>query len=244
MVLFIVAVSSGLTAGLLRPRVGARGSRLQANRLPLLAVGAAGTASAQLLDDETASLAMGLGLAVLLAFVACNVHLTGVVVIGVGLLLNLVAVVVNNGMPVRGGALVAAGVLEHDDLRSAALAGPRHLESSRDRLGVLGDVLPVRATREVLSFGDLIILLGTADAVRELARRRRRAWSAEDRRAYLSAMTQLKAVHDWGTAPSGAPVSGSQYSANPDLTAPATIDLTRPAHRRGSRPLVAASHSR
>ncbi len=244
MVLLVVAVSIGLTAGLARPRVGVWAHRPHVSRLPLLAAGAAGTASAQLLDDQAAPLAMGLALAVLLAFVACNAHLTGLVVIGVGLLLNLVAVVVNNGMPVRGGALLAAGVLERDDLAAAELAGPRHLESSRDRLGVLGDVLPVRATREVLSFGDLIILVGTADAVRELTRRRRRTWSSEERRAYASTMTQLRAVHDWGTAPSGAPVSGSQYSANPDRDAPATIDLTRPAHRRGSRPLAAASHSR
>lgn len=243
MVLLLVAVLSGLTAGLLRRPLGARAVRLRVTGLPLLAAGAAGTATAQLLDGERASLAMGIALAVLLGFVGCNTHLTGIAVIGVGLLLNLVAVVVNNGMPVRGDALVAAGLLEPEDLATAELAGPRHLESSRDRLGILGDVLPVRVTHEVLSFGDLMILLGAGDAVRELTRRRRRMWSAEERRAYVSTMTQLRAVHDWGTAPSAAPVSGSQYSANPDRNAPEAIDLTNPARTR-ERPLVAASQSR
>lgn len=39
-------------------------------------------------------------------------------------------------------------------------------------------------------------------------------------------MTQLRVVHDWGAAPSCAPESASQYSANPDRSAPVTIDLT------------------
>lgn len=243
MVLLAVAVVSGLTAGLLRPRLGARSLRPHVRRVPLLVAGAAGTAAAQLLADDLATVAMGVALTVLLAFVASNAHLTGVLVIGVGLLVNLIAVVVNNGMPVRGDSLVAAGVIERAGLDTAILTGPRHLESSRDRLGVLGDVLPVPATREVLSFGDLIVLLGAADAVRELARRHRQPWSARERRAYVSTMTQLRAVHDWGAAPSGAPVSGSQYSEKPERRAPSTIDLTRPAHRRSARPL-AASHSR
>lgn len=244
MVVLVVAVLGGLAAGLLRPPLGARGVRLRVHRLPLLAAGAAGTALAQSIDGDGASLAMGLALAVLLAFVAGNLHVTGVAVIGVGLLLNLVAVVLNNGMPVRGGALVAAHVVQTEELASTAFDGPRHLESSSDRLAVLGDVLPLPVTREVLSFGDLIVLVGVADALRELGRRRRPAWSTAERRAYSSTMTQLSAVHDWGAAPSGAPVAASQNSEKPDRSAPATIDLTRPAHSSRSRPLVAASHSR
>jgi hypothetical protein len=243
-VLLVVAVLGGLAAGLQRPPLGAHCVRLRLHRLPLLAVGAVGTAVAQGLHGDGGSLAMGLALAVLLAFVAGNLHVTGIAVIGVGLLLNLVAVVLNNGMPVRGGALVAADVVNADELASTAFDGPRHLESGSDRLAVLGDVLPVPITREVLSFGDLIVLVGVADAVRELGRRRRPAWSGVDRHAYSSTMTQLRAVHDWGAAPRGAPVAASQCSEKPDRSAPDTIDLTRPAHSSRSRPLAAASHSR
>jgi Family of unknown function (DUF5317) len=241
--LLVVAVLGGLAAGSLRPPVGAHGARLHLTRLPLLGAGAGGTALAHLLTGDLATLAMGLSLALLLAFALANSHLTGVVVIGLGLLLNLVAVVLNNGMPVRGGALVAADVVDRVDLATTELTGPRHLETPHDRLGVLGDVLPMPIGREVLSFGDLIVVAGAADAVRELARRRRRTWTLEERETYESTTTQLRAVHDWGTAPSGAPESGSQYSAKPDRTAPAAIDLTSPAATPGSRPLV-ATHSR
>lgn len=244
MLLLLVAVLVGLAAGWLRPRVGARGVRLHLGRLPLLAVGAVGTALAQLVPADLAAVVMGLALAALLAFVATNAHVTGVVVIGLGLLLNLVAVVLNNGMPVRGGALVAAEVVDQADLATTDFVGPRHLETNRDRLGVLGDTLPVPITREVLSFGDLIVVVGAADAMRELARRRRRTWNREEREGYASTMTQLNAVHDWGTAPSAVPESGSQYSAKPDNSAPDAIDLTSAGLTEPSRPLVAATHSK
>lgn len=242
--MLVLAVVVGLAAGWVRPPLGARGLRLPIVRLPLLVAGAVGTAAAQMVGHDAGTLVLGLSLAVLAAFAASNTHVTGVAVVGLGLVLNLAAVVLNDGMPVRPGALVAAGVVERSDLPTLELAGPRHLETPRDRVPVLGDVLPVPLAREVLSFGDLVILVGTADAVRDLARRRRRRWSRVDRVDYESAMTQLRVVHDWGTAPSGAPVSGSQYSAKPDVEAPATIDLTSDDPAAGARPLVQASHSR
>ena len=242
--MLVVAVLGGLAAGWLRPPLGARATRLGLHRIPVLAAGAVLTAAANLVDADLAPLVMGLGLAVLLAFVASNTHITGVVVIGVGLLLNLVAVGLNGGMPVRGSALVAAGVLEEDELATGDLGGARHLETPSDGLAVLGDVLPIPLTHEVVSFGDLIVVFGAADAVRDLVRRRRVAWSAQERGSYSSTMTQLSAVQDWGAAPNGAPDEGSQCSAKPDLVAPASIDLTSPAATRPSRPLVAASQSR
>ena len=243
-VLLVVAVLGGLAAGWLRKPMGARSVRLRIRRLPLLALGAFGTALAQLLEGDSATIALGASLATLLAFVAANAHITGVLVIGCGLLLNLLAVVLNSGMPVRGEALVRAGVVEQAELPTTTFRGARHLETSADPLGVLGDILPVPVVREVLSFGDLIILAGASDAVRELARRRRPAWGTVRRRDYQSTMTQLNVVQHWGTAPSGDPVSGSQCSAKPDLTVPDTIDLTSAPGTRGARPLVAATHNK
>lgn len=222
-VLLVVAVLGGLVAGRLRAPAGARAVRLQLRRLPLLAVGAFGTALAQVLDGGLATLALGGALAVLLAFVAANAHVTGVLVLGCGLLLNLVAVVLNNGMPVRGEALVVAGVVDEDELPTTTFAGPRHLETSSDRLGVLGDALPVPIAREVLSFGDLIVLMGVADAVRELSRRRRGSWPSAERRDYRSQMSQLSIVEAWGE--------------------PEHIDLTSAPTGEPVRPLVAASSS-
>ena len=244
MILLVVAVLLGVMAGVIRAPLGARAARIRIGRLPLLAVGAIGTAAARFVPDELAPLTMGLALAVLLGFVLGNSHVTGVVVIGCGLLLNLVAVVLNNGMPVRGEALVTAGVVDQDELATVSLGAPRHLETPSDRLAVLGDVLPIPATRDVLSFGDLIVILGVGDAMRDLARRRRHAWTTDDRGSYGMAMTQLKAVHDWGTAPSASPESGSQYSENPDLRDPVTIDLSSPPATPRSRPLVAATHNK
>lgn len=244
MTLLLGAVLIGLVAGILRPPLGARATRIRVRCIWLLAVGAAGSAAAQLVEADLAPAAMGVSLALLLAFVLTNAHLTGIAVIGVGLLLNLLSVVVNNGMPVRGEALVQAGVVEADELATTEVNGARHLETATDRLPVLGDVLPIPAVRSVISFGDLIVMFGVADALRDLARRRRRGWTKRDRGDYESAMTQLRAVHDWGTAPSGAPDSGSQNSANPDRDAPVTIDLTSDGRTSGSRPLVPADHSR
>ncbi len=201
MLLLVVAVLGGLVAGRLRAPAGARAVRLELRRLPLLAVGAFGTALAQVLDGGLATLALAGALAVLLAFVAANAHVTGVLVLGCGLLLNLVAVVLNNGMPVRGEALVVAGVVEEAELATTTFNGARHLETGSDRLAVLGDVLPVPVTREVLSFGDLIVLAGAADAVRELARRRRRSWPTTERRDYRSRLSQLSIVEAWGEQP-------------------------------------------
>ena len=112
---------------------------------------------------------------------------------------------------------------------------------------MLGDVLPVPLAHEVMSFGDLIVVV----------RRRRRRARAEpaarprDRRVVATTSrgrprTARASVDQvWGTAPSGAPVSASQYSANPERTAPATIDLDERRGRAASNTeLVAASHSR
>lgn len=224
-VLLVFAVLGGLAAGRLRRPLGARAVRLQLSRLPLLALGAFGTALSQALDGGVATVALAGSLTVLLAFVACNAHVTGVLVLGCGLLVNLVSVVANNGMPVRGEALVVAGVVEEGELATTTFAGPRHLETGSDRLGVLGDVLPVPVTHEVLSFGDLIIVAGATDAVRELSRRRRRAWPATERRDYRSTMAQLSVVENLGSRP-----------AEP-------LDLTREAEREDLRPLVATGSS-
>lgn len=244
MLVFAVAVLTGLVAGLLRPALGARCQRIRIGRLWLLAIGAAGATAASVVPEDVAPLTMGVALAVLLAFALSNAQVTGVVVIGLGLLLNLVAVVLNNGVPVRGGALVAAGIVERSDLATIDLGGLRHLETNADRLSVLGDVLPVRPARSVLSFGDLLVIAGVTDAVRDLARRRRRRWTGTDRTDYDSTMTQLRAVHDWGVAPSPSPDSATQYSENPDRTAPATIDLRSAPATSGTRPSMAATHNK
>jgi hypothetical protein len=229
-----LAVTVGVVAGLARPLGGRHLARPHVDHLGLLALGAVLNALSVALDGPPAVAALLASLAVLIAVAVANRGITGVAVVGLGLLLNLVAVAVNGGMPVRPGALDAAGV-DPDTVTE-----PRHLETARDPLPVLGDVLPMPIAHEVLSFGDLIIVFGAADAVRELSRRRPRAAAQRPARTTSASVDQL-----WGAAPSGAAVSATQYSEYPDLTAPVHIDLNSAEPVSEPVPvLVAASQDR
>lgn len=231
-----LAVTVGLVVGLARAPGGRHLARPHVDHIGLLALGAGLSFLSATLSGALAVSALLASLAVLIAVAQANRHVTGIAVVGLGLLLNLVAVAVNGGMPVRAGALEAAG------LPRGELAEPRHLETDGDPLPVLGDVLPVPFAHEVVSFGDLIVVFGAGDAVRELSRRRSRS-AAAAQRAERTARAKVDQV--WGTAPSAAPVSATQYSAYPELTAPAHIDLTSAEPVSEREPvLVAASQDR
>ena len=140
------------------------------------------------------------------------------------------SVAVNGGMPVRASALEAAGVISEGE--PVEVDDPRHLETADDPVPVLGDVLPVPLTNEVLSFGDLIVIVGAADAVRELSRRRRAPLAvAAAQRPVRTASTSVDQV--WGTAPSG--VAGVGH---PVLGEPGAL------HARDDRPHRAPSRRR
>jgi len=234
-VLLAATVVGAALAGLLRTPSGAHALRHHLRGGRLLLAGALLTVASAALAGALSTVVLAAALAVLLAAAVANRGLTGVAVMAVGLGLNLAALLVNGGMPVRGSALVQAGVVTSDELHSVVLAASRHLEHDGDPVPVLGDVLPLRVTGEVVSFGDLLIVVGAGDAVWELARRRRKP-------AY--ATTMASALQAWGTAPSARPVSASQYSAYPDATAPSTIDLDSDAAASRSSELVAARQSR
>ncbi|MEO7570949.1 MAG: DUF5317 family protein [Acidimicrobiales bacterium] len=174
MVLLTVVVLAGLVAGLARPPLGTHTPRPRLTPLWLLAGGAAGNAGSLVLDGDAAVLSLGVSLVLLIAFASLNRRVTGVAVVGLGLLANLAPVTIDGGMPVRPGALVQAGLVDRADLPDTEVSGPRHLETDDDVLGAFGDALPLPPLREVLSFGDLIIVAGAGDAMRELSRRRAR----------------------------------------------------------------------
>ena len=244
MVLLLIAGGAGLLTGWARPRAGVHTRRIRVQHIWLVGAGAVLHGGSSFVDGDVATVVLACALLSLLAFAIVNPGVTGIAVIGLGLLLNLVSLVANSGVPVRPDALVSAGVVEQGELATLALDAPQHLETSADRLAVLGDVLPVPAARIVVSFGDLIIVAGVADAARELARRRRRRWAEDERAGYVALTTLASVDHDWGTAPSGAPESGTQCSAYPDIDAPATIDLDKEAAVDASPDLVAANHNR
>jgi hypothetical protein len=114
------------------------------------------------------------GYACLLAFAAMNRTLVGMGIVALGLAANTVVIAANGGMPVRSGAVVSAGIVDGSTAGSIDYGRLHHLEGKADRLGWLGDIIPVRPFHEVLSFGDLVLAVGAADVVAHLLHRRRR----------------------------------------------------------------------
>jgi Family of unknown function (DUF5317) len=98
-------------------------------------------------------------LATLLGVARANGRLPGVPLLALGLLLNLVVVVANLGMPVPAAALQRAGIAVEQPPPSRPDA--KHvLEGPGTRLGLLGDRLAVRPLRAVTGYATVIELAG------------------------------------------------------------------------------------
>ena len=106
----------------------------------------------------------GLGALVLsnllvLAFILVNRTLPGVLIAGMGLVLNLLVISANGAMPVSEDAAHAAGA-ERLEISEEAL---KHVRLDDDtQLGFLGDVIPVPWPGMVLSIGDIVLAAGIA----------------------------------------------------------------------------------
>lgn len=245
----LIAVVIGLVAGFLRKgRLRAMAHTRLRSRL-LLAVALASAVVLDVVDVPRPAIWAIVGLASGLAFAGRNLHLVGMSIVAVGLAANLVPIVVNGAMPVRPDALVAADMVGSDDLDRVVLDGARELADDDTRLDFMGDVIPVALTGQVLSFGDLIILVGLADVVANLMLRRGRRptsveslaspadagwWTSPTDAAQPAAITTASPDQDWGTAPPPEPVSASQYSASPERSAPATVDAATRAAADGT----------
>jgi hypothetical protein len=97
----------------------------------------------------------------LLVFGALNLRLAGMGVVMVGMLMNLAPIIVNGGMPVRPSALVDAHLaVDEERVQFVELRGERHIEKPDDNITFLGDIIPVRPIRQVVSFGDLVLAIG------------------------------------------------------------------------------------
>ncbi|MEM8708180.1 MAG: DUF5317 family protein [Actinomycetota bacterium] len=127
------------------------------------------------------------GLAAALAFTLRNLRLVGMAVVSVGIIANLVPIALNGATPVRADALVDAGMIDAADVDRVMLTGPRELSDADTMVSFLGDTIPLSFADQVVSFGDLIILVGLADVVANLMTRRRR------RRVPASALASLEA---------------------------------------------------
>ncbi len=102
-------------------------------------------------------------------FAVRNVRVGGMVLVVIGTGLNLFVSLLNLGMPVSGWALVSAGAVEEAQLGQVVLNGGRVLADGAT-LGFLGGVIPL-PWGQVLSIGDLILLVGIALVTASVMRR-------------------------------------------------------------------------
>ncbi len=105
----------------------------------------------------------------LLAFAVINIRTGGMILVAAGLGLNILVTVVNWGMPVSVSALESAGVVTAEQAGDLVLNGGRTTADGA-LLGFLGDVIPL-PWGQVISIGDVLILVGLALVVASILRR-------------------------------------------------------------------------
>jgi hypothetical protein len=174
--LFLLVAGAGVAVGL------ARGGSLGGLRepgvrwLPLALAGLAVQALVVVLPLRALGLPPVLGAVLLLAALATllvvarpNARLAGVPLLALGLLLNLLVVLANLGMPVPVDTLDRAGTALEQPVPSRPDA--KHvLEHGGTRLGLLGDRLAVRPLRAVTGYGTVIELAGLFLLLQQLVR--------------------------------------------------------------------------
>jgi Family of unknown function (DUF5317) len=159
--LFLLVAGAGVAAGLARggelagladPWVGSRWLALgclavQATVVVLPMPGAGGV------------VLLVAALVTLLGIARANGRLAGVPLLALGLLLNLIVVLANLGMPVSAATLERAGIQVEQPAPHRPDA--KHVLDQGDaRLGLLGDRLAVRPLRTVTGYGTVIELAG------------------------------------------------------------------------------------
>lgn len=167
-----VAIVAGIVIGLVRGGSFERLAEASFRLWPLLILGVVVQGAAAFTADGAVPLILA-SYVLLLLFTAANLHHAGMGVVLVGIALNVAVIGVNGGMPVRADAIVAAGIVEREQIPALDFGSKRHLETEDDRLTLLGDIIPVPVAEEVLSFGDLAMSVGVAAVLVNLLRRRR-----------------------------------------------------------------------
>lgn len=125
---------------------------------------------------QTAGLVMVLSSFALLMFlVILNRTKDGMLLAGIGVLMNFIVIAANGGMPVLAGAAeVASGfTVSHPDVADSYKHVPLDQSS---RLTFLADVIPLRVAgiAEVISLGDIFLALGLGVFLEQELRRPRR----------------------------------------------------------------------
>ena len=175
LVVSILSILVGLYVGLLRGGKLRNLSLAHASWWGLLAVGIVLPVFVSRLDPSHSVALIVVALISLVVFTRRYRHLLGMGIVAIGVLANLTVVVLNSGMPVRADALVDAGLAEAHEVDRVEISGVQRLERDGDVAVFLADVIPLRATKQVLSIGDVIILVGLGTVASNLLRNRTRA---------------------------------------------------------------------
>ncbi|HEV2249101.1 MAG TPA: DUF5317 family protein [Candidatus Limnocylindria bacterium] len=142
----------GLVAGLAIGRSWRPLAAVQVRWLPLLIAGLVARAAASVVPPIAFPLYL-FALAGTAASAAVNRRLAGALLVALGGALNLLVVLLNHGMPVDAGAVVAAAASMPADALHVPLTGATVFPA-------LADVIPVPIARSVYSLGDFCIALG------------------------------------------------------------------------------------
>ena len=103
------------------------------------------------------------GLGALVVFAVINaVHMPGMWLVALGALANFVVLANNHGTPYSVSALYNAGVTATNYTDVAKTTATKHPERPTDQLTFLGDVVPIRVLKTVVSPGDLLFAFGLA----------------------------------------------------------------------------------
>ena len=204
-----------------------RGGRARAltttplNKAGWLAAGISGVLIVTLIGPSQPILWMLVTYASFAYFALRNLQLTGMVVLLIGMLMNLVPMLANFAVPVSEQALISVGEVANDG--SPIIDGIRE-STATTSLNFFGDVIPVPIFGVVVSLGDLVIAVALADIamnilLREKARREdENAFSYKERSDDDTADIDLREPAKMPTAPTP------------------TVKRNGPAHSAGRRP--------
>lgn len=157
---FAVALVTGNTV----PAVLSRLRVLRVNHWPVLALGAVLSLAVGLDTNMLAGrYALGISLALLLAGCLLNRHITGASVAAIGFAANLGVLLLNGYVPVNEGAVVAAGIIDHDGLHRVVLGAARRWSDDATMAAWLGAAIPLAPLRDVITLGDLLTAGGLAN---------------------------------------------------------------------------------
>jgi len=183
----VLAITIGLGIGFARRgRLSAVGG-LNIASAPLLGIAVVMGLAVDQLPLPAPSVWAAVALSAALAFAVRNLMVVGMAVVGIGITANLIPIIVNGATPVRADALVEAGMIAASEVDRVTVSGPRLLATSDTAFAWLGDTLPLGLADQVISFGDLIILVGLIDVIANAMMRRERGSLSLSARASLEA---------------------------------------------------------